>query len=312
MRQYILRRLLNLVPMMIGVSLIAFLLTLVLPGDPVSLLLGQHGDPQTRQALREQYRLDDPVLVRYAAFLGRLVQGDLGKSIHYYPRPVLEILCERFVPTLQLTGGAMLFAIVFGIPAGIVCARWPRSWLDAGVMTGALIGVSMPVFWLGLMLIVLVARPIPWLPIGGYRAWSLRYFLLPCVTLGTVPMAVIARLTRSSMLDVLSRDFLRTARAKGLDEWRVILRHGLRPALVPIVTVLGTSVASLLSGAVLTETVFNIPGLGREVYDAIAGRDYPVLVGGVMWFACTFVLVNLAVDLLYGFLDPRIRVEGKR
>ena len=310
MGTYILRRLLNLVPVLVGISLVTFVVTVVLPGDPVSLLLGQRGDLATRARLRAEYRLDDPVLVQYAGFLGRLVRGDLGRSIQYN-RPVAAILCRRFVPTLQLALGAMLFAVIIGVPAGIVSARWPHSWADLFCMFGALVGVSMPVFWLGLMLIVFVARSVSWIPIGGYEAWSLRHLLLPCITLGTVPMALVARLTRSSVLDVLGRDFLRTARAKGLDEWRVVLRHALRPALVPIVTVVGTSVASLLSGAVLTETVFSIPGLGREIFDAIQGRDYPVVVGGVMWFACTFVAVNLVVDVLYGVIDPRVRLEGR-
>jgi peptide/nickel transport system permease protein len=223
---------------------------------------------------------------------------------------VLAVLAARFVPTLQLAAGAILFAAAVGIPAGVICARWPRSWLDAACMAGALAGVSTPVFLLGLILILVGPRVAPWLPVAGYEPWSVRHFLLPCVALGAVPMALLARLTRSSMLDVLGRDFLRTARAKGLTEWAVVLRHGFRPALAPIITVLGTSVASLLSGAVLTETVFSIPGLGREIFDSIQGRDYPVLVGGVMWFACTFVLAGLAVDVLYGWIDPRVRVEG--
>ena len=307
---YIGRRLLNLVPVLVGISLVTFVVTLVLPGDPVSLLLGQRADPQARARLRAKFHLDDPLAVRYASFLGRLVRGDLGKSIQYQ-RPVLGILWRRFLPTLQLSLGAMLFAVAVGVPARVLCARWPRSWLDAACMGGALVGVSMPVFWLGLMLIVFVARPIPWLPAVGYQAWSVRHLLLPCIALGTVPMALVARLTRSSVLEVLGRDFLRTARAKGLSEWAVVLKHGLRPSLVPIVTVIGTSVASLLSGAVLTETVFSIPGLGREVFEAIQGRDYPLLVGGVMWFACTFVLAGLVVDMLYGALDPRIRLGDK-
>ena len=311
MGKYILRRLLNLVPALFGISLVSFFLAEALPGDAISLKLGQHGDRVTEARLRKQHGYDDSAAGRYVRFIGRAARGDFGESVNT-GEPVVGILAQAFVPTLQLAVGAMLFALIVGIPAGLVCAVWPRSWADLSCMALALVGVSMPVFWLGLVLIVFVAQPIPWLPSGGYEAWNVRYFILPWITLGTVPMALIARLTRASVLDTLGRDYVRVARAKGLDEFRVVLRYGLRPALIPIITVVGGSLASLLSGAALTESVFGIPGLGREVFTAIKGRESRVVAGAVMWFACTFVFVNLGVDLLYAALDPRVRLGAKR
>lgn len=308
MKTFILRRLLNLAPVLLGISLAAFTMMYVLPGDPAMLLSPQRADARMIAELRAHHRLDDPLPVQYLLFLGRAARGDLGKSIRSQ-RPVGAILVERFLPTLQLALGALLFAIALGVTAGLLSAARPRSWVDAGCMLMALVGVSMPVFWLGLMLICLLARPGAFFAVSGYAPLSVRHFALPCVALGSVTAAGLARLTRSSLLEVLSQDYVRTARAKGVAEWRVLLRHALRNALVPIVTVIGTSLAGLLSGAVLTETVFNIPGIGREILSAIEGRDYPVVVGAVLWLAVTFVLVNLIVDVTYAALDPRIRYE---
>jgi len=308
MKTFILRRLFNLVPVLLGISLAAFTMMYVLPGDPAVLLSPQRADARMIAEIRARHRLDDPLPVQYVLFLGRAVRGDLGKSIRSQ-RPVGAILIERFFPTLQLALGALLFAVALGVTAGLLSAARPRSWVDAGCMLFALIGVSMPVFWLGLMLICFLARPGGFFAVSGYALLSVRHFALPCIALGSVTAAGLARLTRSSLLEVLSHDYVRTARAKGVAEWRVLLRHVLRNALVPIVTVIGTSLAGLLSGAVLTETVFNIPGIGREILSAIEGRDYPVVVGAVMWLAVTFVLVNLVVDVSYAALDPRIRYE---
>lgn len=308
MRTYILRRLFNLVPILIGISLATFVMLYVLPGDPAELLCPQHADPTTLAQFRARHHLDAPLPVRYAAFLGRLARGDMGRSLRS-EQPVAVILLDRFVPTAQLALGSLLFAVMLGITAGLLSAARPHSVVDGGSMLIALAGVSMPVFWLGMMLIVLNARLGAPFAVSGYAPFSPRHFVLPCVTLGTVTGALLARLTRSSLLEVLGRDYIRTARAKGVTEWRVVFRHALRNAMVPIVTVLGTALAGLLSGAVLTETVFNIPGLGREILNAIEGRDYPVVVAAVMWLAVTFVLVNLVVDLLYAWLDPRIRYE---
>ena len=308
MRRFLLRRLLNLAPVLIGISLAAFVMMYLLPGDPAALLSPQHADPAAVSRIRARHHLDDPLPVQYLAFVGRAISGDLGSSIRS-ERPVAGILLQRFLPTLQLAFGSLLFAILLGVSAGALSAIRPRSWVDAGCMLIALIGVSMPVFWLGMMLIVALAGPGSFFAVSGYRAFSLRHLALPCIALGTVSGAVLARITRSSLLEALGRDYVRTARAKGVAEWRVTLRHALRNAMIPIVTVIGTSLGSLLSGAVLTETVFNIPGIGREIVNAIEGRDYPVVVGAVMWMALTFVLVNLIVDVSYTALDPRIRYE---
>jgi len=305
-RTFLLRRLINLIPVLIGISLAAFVMMYVLPGDPIALLSPHHADAQMRAHVAAKYHLDDPLPLRYALFLGRALRGDLGISIRS-ERPVSEILIDGFFPTLQLAVGSLLFALVLGVTAGVLSAARPRSWLDAGCMLVALVGVSMPVFWLGLMLIMLLARPGSFFAVSGYQPLSLAHFALPCMALGSVTAAAFARLTRSSLLEVLGQDYVRTARAKGVAEWRVLLHHAFRTALVPLVTVIGTSLAGLLSGAVLTETVFNIPGLGREILNAIEGRDYPVVVGAVMWLAVIFVLVNLIVDILYAVLDPRIR-----
>jgi len=308
MKKFIFRRLLSLIPVLLGVSLAAFVTLYLLPGDPAELLCPQSADPQAVAETRAKHHLDDPLPIRYAAFLGRLVRGDLGVSIRT-EQPVLEILLHRFAPTAQLALGALCFAIVAGVSAGVLAAVRPRSWLDAGCMLVALVGVSMPVFWLGMMLILALAAPRTILAVSGYESMSFRHLFLPCITLGSVTAAVLARMTRSSMLETLGRDYVRTARAKGVSEWRVILRHGLRNALAPIVTVIGASLAGLLSGAVLTETVFSIPGIGREIVDAITGRDYPVVVGAVLWLAVTFVVVNLLVDILYAVIDPRIHYD---
>jgi peptide/nickel transport system permease protein len=307
-RSFILRRLVNLVPVLLGISLAAFAVMYVLPGDPAALLSPQGTDPRARAVIRARYHLDAPVWQQYLFFLGRAARGDLGQSIRS-ERPVAGILLERFLPTLQLAVGSLLFAIVLGVTAGVVSAARPRSLLDAGCMFAALAGVSLPVFWLGMLLILLLTGPGSLFAVSGYEPLSLRHFALPCAALGSVTAAGIARLTRSSLLEALGRDYVRTARAKGLAEWKVLLRHGLRNALIPIVTLVGSSLAGLLSGAVLTETVFNIPGLGGAIMEAISGRDYPVVVGAVVWLAATFVLANLAVDLVYAVLDPRIRYE---
>jgi len=308
MKKFIVRRLFNLAPVLLGVTFAAFVTLYLLPGDPAELLAPQGADPQAIAAIRARHHLDDPLPVRYAAFLGRLLRGDMGVSIRS-ERPVSRILLERFFPTVQLAAGALLFAIVVGVSAGVLSAARPHSLLDAGCMLFALAGVSMPVFWLGMLLIVAFTGPGSFFMPSGYAPLSLRHLALPCITLGSVTAALLARMTRSSLLEVLGRDFIRTARAKGVAGWRVILRHGLRNAVIPIVTVIGSSLAGLLSGAVLTETVFNLPGIGREIVSAIDARDYPVVVGAVVWLAVTFVVVNLFVDMLYGFLDPRIRYE---
>ncbi len=323
---FIIRRLLQAVPVLLGVTFICFAVLMLAPGDPVRIIMGQHYDPEIAQELRAEWGLDQPFIVQYGMFVERLCHADLGYS--YTKRtPVAGYLGQKFVNTLLLTFVAMALAVAVGLVAGIVSAARPRSLLDYGFMLFAVAGISIPVYWLGLMLQLLFATYFGWLPpsdmsypgnladlyarCSSYPAywWQAfgRHFVLPAVTLATVPMAIIARLTRSSMLEVMSQDYIRTARAKGLPYWRVVLVHGLRNAAIPIVTVVGNNFAVLLTGAVLTETVFAWPGLGRAMVDAIHQYDYPVVLGGVMLMAGVFTFVNLLVDLTYGLIDPRVR-----
>lgn len=323
---FILRRLLQAVPVLLGVTFICFAVLMLAPGDPVRIIMGQHYDPEIATELRAEWGLNQPFIVQYGMFLQRLAHADLGYS--YTKRtPVASYLGQKFINTLLLTVVAMALAVATGLTAGIISAARPRSALDYGFMLLAVAGISIPVYWLGLMLQLLFATHLGWLPpsdmsypgnlsdlyarTGSYPAywWQAygRHFVLPSITLATVPMAIIARLTRSSMLEVMSQDYIRTARAKGLGYWRVVLVHGLRNALIPIVTVVGNNFAVLLTGAVLTETVFAWPGLGRAMVDAIHQYDYPVVLGGVMLMAGVFIAVNLIVDLTYGIIDPRVR-----
>jgi len=315
------------IPVLVGVTFICYTVLVAAPGDPVRIVMGQHYDPQVAAELRQSWGLDKPFLVQYVRFLGRVSTGDLGRS--YVKRTeVAPYLAQKFVNTLLLTLVAMVIAVGVGVSTGVGAAAWRGRAADYGLMLLAVAGISVPVFWLGMMLQLLFASYLGWLPVSDMRyAGSLdvlraqwhgpsialwwyamgRHFVLPGVTLATVPMAIIARLTRSSMLEVLGQDYIRTARAKGLSFQRVLLVHALRNALIPIVTVIGNNFALLLTGAVLTETVFSWPGLGRAMVDAINQYDYPVVLGGVMLMAGVFVIVNLAVDLVYGAIDPRVR-----
>ena len=324
--RFILLRLLAAIPVLIGVTLICFAIMVAAPGDPVRIIMGQHYNPQIAENLRVQMGLDKPFAVQYGLFLSRVVHGDLGRS--YVQRTeVAPYLAQKFVNTLLLTLIAMIIAVGCGMVAGIVSAAWPRSPADYLLMLLAVAGISMPVFWLGMMLQLLFASRLGWLPVSDMSysgsldsLWSQyqsplvvwwmywgRHFVLPGVTLATVPMAIIARLTRSSMLEVMGQDYIRTARAKGLPYSRVVMTHALRNALIPIITVIGNNFALLLTGAVLTETVFSWPGMGRAMVEAITQYDYPMVMGGVMLMAGVFVAVNLLVDMTYGLIDPRVR-----
>jgi ABC-type dipeptide/oligopeptide/nickel transport system permease component len=325
--RFILLRLLAAIPVFFGVTLICYGILVSAPGDPVRIVMGQHYDPQVATALRASWGLDRPFIVQYGRFVWRVLHGDLGQS--YAKRtPVAQYLSSKFGNTLLLTLVAMCIAVCFGLVAGIVSAAWPRSPADYLMMLGAVIGISMPVFWLGMMLQLLFAGQLGWFPVSdisypgsaamlaarwhgsGLGLWWYmhgRHFVLPGVTLATVPMAIIARLTRSSMLEVMGQDYIRSALAKGLSYPRVVLVHALRNALIPIVTVIGNNFAVLLTGAVLTETVFSWPGLGRAMVDAITQYDYPVVMGGVLLMAGIFVAANLVVDVTYGLIDPRVR-----
>ena len=312
---YVARRLLLAVPVLVGVSILVFAVMHLSPGDPAAIMLGAQATREDVERLHRDLGLDRALPVQYARWIGRVLQGDLGRSIPL-GREVLPEVLIRFKATLILTGGALLVALLIGVPAGIVSATRQYTWLDRLSMGVAVTGVSLPVFWTGIMLIIVFSLTLRWLPSAGMfspyggglgdLAWHL---VLPAITLGTASAAALARMTRSAVLEIVRQDFVRSARAKGLDERAVVGRHVLKNALNPIVTVLGIQVGTLLGGAILTETVFSWPGLGSMMVRAIQARDYPLVQGGVLLIATTFVLVNLLVDLLYAWFDPRIRYE---
>ena len=308
MYRYIVRRLLLLIPVMLGVSFIVFTIMYFTPGDPAKILLGERAPAAEVAALRTQMGLDAPFLVQFFNFIKNAVQGDFGRSL-VTKRPVAEELFARFPATIQLAGSAVLIAVAIGIPVGIISAIKQYSFFDGATMTLALVGVSMPNFWQGLMMILLFSVYLRWLPSSGYGTF--RHLIMPALTLGTSSAALITRMTRSSMLEVVRQDYIRTARAKGLEEKVVINRHALKNALIPVVTVVGLQFGYLLGGAVLTETVFSWPGVGRMMVDASRQKDFPVVQAGVLLLALAFSLVNLLVDILYAYIDPRIKAQYK-
>ncbi|HTK92670.1 MAG TPA: ABC transporter permease [Verrucomicrobiae bacterium] len=314
MAAYLVRRILAVIPVMAVVVTIVFLLIHLIPGDPVSVMLGPDASPAQIQATRAALGLDRPIHQQLVTFYARVLRGDLGHS-YYLDRPVTRALAERAEPTIVLTLCALLVAMAIGVPSGIVAAAHRGSWWDRGLMLVSLLGVCIPGFWLSLNFIFLFAVRLGWLPAAGYASIlsepraALTYMVLPAVSLGFSQSALIARIARSCMLDVLGQDYIRTARAKGLHPRTVTYVHAFRNALVPVVAVIGITTAILIGGAVVTEIVFNIPGLGRLVITAILRRDYPVVQGVVLATAAVYVVINLMVDLLYAFIDPRIRYE---
>ncbi len=303
MLRYLTRRLLATLVTLLGVSVIVFMLMHLLPGDPARLIAGLTAPEAEVIRLRTQLGLDQPLAIQYWHFLTNLLQGDLGTSIRS-SAPVLSEILARMPWTILLAFVSMLLATLVGIPAGVIAARWRNSLPDYVVSLVTLFGISMPVYWLGLMLIILFAVNLHWLPAGGNE--SAPSVILPAVTLASFSVALIARMTRSSMLEVLGQDYLRTARAKGLRENAVVFRHALKNAFIPVITVIGLQLGMLLSGSVLTETVFGWPGIGLLLVDSIFARDYPVVQGVVMVFALIFTLLNILVDICYAYLDPRI------
>jgi ABC-type dipeptide/oligopeptide/nickel transport system permease component len=297
---------LTLIPILFGVSLLTFAIAKLTPGDPVVLMLGNLATPERVATLRAQLGLDDPVLVQYGRFVWNALHGDLGVSIRGQ-RPVMQDILERFPTTLELTVSAMALAVVGGVATGIIAATARNRWVDTGAMITALVGLSVPSFWLAILLILVFGINLKWVSVTGGEGF--KDLILPSVTLALAPGAVLARLTRSSILEVMREDYVRTARSKGLAERAVVMGHVLRNALIPVVTVIGLQVAGLLGGAVFIESVFARPGLGRYAISAIAARDYPQVQGVVLFAATIYVLVNLAVDVLYGYIDPRIRYE---
>jgi ABC-type dipeptide/oligopeptide/nickel transport system permease component len=319
---YVLRRLLSLVPVLWAVVTIIWVCVFLLPGDPASLLAGgQRSDPRVIARIRSEWGLDDPAAEQYLRYLARLARGDLGTS-YLQGRPVARVIGEAFPPTAFLAVSAMLLASVGGIGLGLLCAAHARRWLDDLLTFLSLVFVSLPAFWLGLMLILLFASRLGWLPVLGYgmeglripktgiRLPELRHLVLPAFTLGLISMGTVARITRAALLDVLGSDFIRSSAARGNAPTALYLRHALRNALIPVVTVIGVDFAALLGGAVATEFVFAWPGLGKAIVRGIADRDLPLVEGGVLCLSLAFVLVNLAVDLCYLAVDPRVRLRN--
>lgn len=348
--RYILRRLISVLPTLIGVTLVIFLFQRLIPGDPAVAMLGEHATQENVERIREQFGLNRPAFLdrdalangdlagffdsQYIRYFGRLLKFDLGNSIHRRI-PVAETLGERFPATLELAILSLFISLLIGIPAGIISAARRNTGLDGVTMVGSLIGVSMPIFWLGIMEIMLFSVFLKWLPSGGRLSTgieiksitnlllldsfltgnftgfvdALKHIAMPAIALATIPTAIITRMTRSSMLDVLQEDYIRTAAAKGLAEGVVLFRHALKNAFLPVITIIGIQAGTLLAGAVLTETIFSWPGIGKWVYDSILGRDYPIVQGVTLLIAIIFLLVNLLVDLSYALLDPRISYD---
>lgn len=306
MATYLIKRVLQTIPVVLGVIVFTFILMYVVPGDPVLSMVGERYDEATIQKLRQDLRLDDPLLKQFGYYVGNLFKGDLGNSF-ITMRPVADDLMEKLPFTLLLAAAAMAVSIVVGLAVGIISSLKPNSLLDRGTMLLALTGISAPVFWVGLLLILIIGVNLKWLPPIGYG--GVEYLILPAITLGTRSAAFLARITRATMLDVLQQDYIRTARAKGLPEWKVVLKHAFPNTLIPIITIIGVDFGSYLSGAVLTESIFGWPGIGRFALDAILKRDFPVIQGTVLFAAMMFILANLIVDLLYGVVDPKVRLE---
>ena len=359
MAQYILRRVISAIPVLFGILLVIFVLVRLIPGEPCTAIMGEKATAETCERFNREHGLDQPLPIQFAIYMGEILQGDLGDSIRF-ARPVTLILVERLPTTIELTLLALSIAVIVGVPLGVISAVRHNSKTDVATMIGANIGVSMPVFWLGLMLAFIFAillKDTPfWLPPSGrltaglkavpfYEVWgwelegdstsfkffeffanlyifnsiitmdwkvlgdTFKHLILPAVALATIPMAIIARMTRSALLETLGQDYIRTARGKGLPERLVVMRHGMRNALLPVVTIVGLQLGALLGGAVLTETIFGLSGVGRALYEAITARDYPIVQAFTLVIALTYVIVNMLVDISYTFLDPRVRLN---
>jgi len=333
MLRFIVTRVGLVIPTFIGITLLTFAMIRLIPGDPIEMLAGEHGiDPARHAELLHQFGFDRPLLVQYAVYVGQVLRGNLGISLSTHA-PVIQDFLQLIPATIELSLAAMLFAVVVGLPAGMLAATNRGRFLDHSVMGLSLTGYSMPIFWWGLLLILMFSVNLGWTPVSGRIdiaydfdsvtgfmlidsllsgqdgafTSALSHLILPAIVLGTIPLAVIARMTRSSLLEVLNEDYVRTARAKGLSPARVLWVHALRNALIPVITVIGLQVGTLMGGAILTETIFSWPGIGRWLVESIARRDYPVLQTGVLLVASMVILVNLSVDLLYGLINPRIR-----
>lgn len=306
MIKYLIRRIIAAIPVLLGVSLIIFLMIHLIPGDPVQHILGEFASPERVAELRNQLGLNDPLPIQYLKFLSKAIRGDLGRSL-ISNVPVVDEIARAFPVTIQLAIYSIIVSSLFGLLAGIIAAVRHNTFWDQLAMIGALFGISTPSFWLALILMMIFAYNLGWFPISGYS--GLSSLVLPTAVLAALSAGSIARITRSSMLEVLGQDYIRTARAKGLDEETVVLKHSLKNAMIPVVTLVGLQFGSLLAGAIITETVFALPGLGRLAVQAITTRDFPMIQGVTLFVATLFVLTNLIVDLMYGLIDPRIRLQ---
>ena len=306
MGKYIFNRILQVLPVIVGVLIISFVLMVVLPGDPVLSMVGERYDESTVEIMRKKLNLDKPLMVRMGMFFGDIIKGDLGNSF-ISGRPVVKEILEKLPNTLVLAVGAMVVAVLVGVFLGMATSLFPGSWFDKTIMVLALTGVSAPVFWTGLVFMLFFGVYLGWLPPTGYG--GIEHVLLPAFTLGLRSAAQITRLTRSAMLDTLGQDYIRTAQSKELPWWKILIKHALPNSMIPVLTVIGTDFGSYLSGAVLTESIFGWPGVGRLALGAIMSRDFPVVQGTVLFMAMMFICVNLIVDILYGVIDPRLRAE---
>lgn len=316
MLNFIIKRLISIIPVLFIVSVVVFLLVHITPGDPASVILGPEANPEDVAELREELGLNRPLLEQYFVWIGDIVRGDLGTSL-FMKQPVLTAFFEHLGPTLSLAIIAEIFAILIAIPLGVLSAKFRGTFLDQTFMGVSLVGISVPSFLLGLFLILLFGVELRIFPVAGYKPLSvgfgehIRYLIMPAIALGSMQAALIARMTRSSMLDVLSSNYIKTARAKGVKELIITVKHSLRNAFIPILTIIGQTFGSLVAGAAVVETVFNIPGIGQLIINSVERRDFEVIQGSVLLIAISYVLINLIIDLLYGFVDPRLRVGKK-
>lgn len=306
MLAYFLRRLIGTVPVLLSVSIFVFAFVHLLPGDPARMVAGQEATVEQVEGVRKELALDRPLWEQYARYLGQMAHLQLGRSIKTH-EPVSALIAQRFMPTLWLTVVSMIWAVILGVGLGVLCGVKRGGWQDRAAAVAAILGISFPSFWLGLLLIDLFSVRLGWLPTGGYTGWS--SFIMPAFTLGSAVAAVMARFTRSAFVEVSAEDYVRTARSKGVPERGVIWTHTLRNALIPVITLTGLQFGFLLGGAIVVETVFAWPGLGRLLIDSVSFRDYPVIQAEILLFAVEFVLINLIVDLLYGLVNPEIRLQ---
>ena len=312
--KYIIKRLLSVIPVLFVVSIVIFGIIHITPGDPAAVILGQEATPEQIAELREQLGLNAPIHVQYLTWIAGVFQGDLGTS-YFMKEPVTTAILDHIQPTISVATLGMAVSLIIAIPIGILAANKRGTVTDQSVMALALLGMSVPSFLLGLFLILLIGVQLGWLPVAGYQPLSrglwehLKYLIMPAISLGSIQAALIARMTRASMLEVLNTNYIKTARAKGVKDRVIVFKHALRNAFLPILTVVGSSLGTLLTGAVVTETIFNIPGIGQLIINSIERRDYSVIQGVVLFVTLIYVIVNLVIDLLYGVIDPRVRLE---